>query len=412
MASDGDFLMNLMRNMMVFSVIRQRRIAVLLATFAAVACLLALRSRIRNRSYLRLGLNPNVSHSPWRYLLEHGGDADYLCTMGLDRNAFRALYSTFHDVWAQRFVKKVYNGRGRPTVFESYDVLGLTLNFLNSTMRQKTLCQVFSTKPSTLSRMLMAGLKCLHRSLRCIPDSHVRWPTLAEMEALAVTLEQRSDALLRFGIRPWGFVDGLSLSIFEPGEIGIQNAFYNGWTSCCKVTNVFVFTTDGTIAYAGLNFPGSWHDAHVAEGLFDFVAERMPAPFCILGDTAFPRNGRVLNKIVTGYKEGEIEDLLETDPQEYYRLKEREKAVLSLRNCAEMGNRGLEGTFGRLHVHLPCDMKLRLRILSCIVLLYNFRCRRFLPNQLRTMFNQSWSRDQLFDTEDTNDRALLRYRHR
>jgi hypothetical protein len=59
-------------------------------------------------------------------------------------------------------------------------------------------------------------------------------------------------------------------------------------TSC-----VFLFTPTGVIAWADINFPGSWHDAAVAHALIDHLLDPslIPDPYFVAADYAFPHSG-------------------------------------------------------------------------------------------------------------------------
>jgi hypothetical protein len=120
--------------------------------------------RRRRRHYLtRLSLPP-VYCSAWRSVLTSQDGRGLLNTTGFDRATFRHLLALFHPLWQGE--------RSRERDVRSCDVLGLVLQFLNSTARCKTLCQVFAFPPASLSRYLRKGLalllKVTKQSLRCI----------------------------------------------------------------------------------------------------------------------------------------------------------------------------------------------------------------------------------------------------
>ena len=54
----------------------------------------------------------------------------------------------------------------------------------------------------------------------------------------------------------FGFVDGVWMPILEPADPKQQNAYYNGWKSCCNISNVLGFAPDGCIIWARYNCPG------------------------------------------------------------------------------------------------------------------------------------------------------------
>ena len=106
----------------------------------------------------------------------------------------------------------------------------------------------------------------------------------------------------------FGFVDGVYFRCNDPADPDTQNAYYNGWKSCCSITNVIVFATDGTIIWVRYNCPGSWHDARLARPLYSRLTDptQTPGQFALVADTAFPRSDPQLQgKIITPLKVGD-----------------------------------------------------------------------------------------------------------
>jgi hypothetical protein len=111
----------------------------------------------------------------------------------------------------------------------------------------------------------------------------------------------------------------------------------------------------------------------------------MPPGFYLVADTAFPRGvqsieGRIRAPVKAGNKlrgtRTEIEDALHFDRQ-----------LLSYRQTAEWGNRGLQGSFGRLRVLLEVAHKGRWGdLLETCVRAFNLRCRRVGFNQIRSVY--------------------------
>jgi hypothetical protein len=222
-------------------------------------------------------------------------------------------------------------------------------------------------------------------------------------------------------------MDGLNLPVRESGDPLIQNANYNGYvasvtdsvffltsfeplfcfrgsyTSCCNVSNVFVFDPNGLIIFAVLNKPGSWHDATVAEDLFrrvDGGQYKIPAGHFIVTDSAFPVAGR--SWLVKALAPAGLEKELARVTAELgartaegvaaRRAMVKTRAALgSIRLLAEWGNRCLQGAFGRLQVPLPAEPDTRLKILSVIVHVHNLKARTCPTNQIRTVFAPGYS---------------------
>ncbi len=98
--------------------------------------------------------------------------------------------------------------------------------------------------------------------------------------------------------------------MFNPPVSSVQNAYYNGWLSGTFCSSVFVFTPDGCIAFAGINYPGSWHDSALTHrsGLYSKICS-VPVPFNIITDSAFSMSDDVFGKILRARKEEEQEHL-------------------------------------------------------------------------------------------------------
>lgn len=145
----------------------------------------------------------------------------------------------------------------------------------------------------------------------------------------------------------------------------------------------------GTVIAAKLNAPGSWHDSRVAQSIYEKLRTRTPAGFYLVADTAFPRgssqiDGRICAPIKTGQRlrgtAEEIDEKLAFD-----------RELLSYRQTAEWGNRGLQGSFGRLRIPLEINNdEKRGDLLEICIRLYNLRARRVGFNQIRTVYMPIW----------------------
>jgi hypothetical protein len=112
-----------------------------------------------------------------------------------------------------------------------------------------------------------------------------------------------------------------------------------------------------------------------------------------VADTAFPRgvqqiDGKICAPIKTGQRlqgtEHEIEERLAFDCQ-----------LLSYRQTAEWGMRGLQGSFGRLRIPLEigCQEE-RGDLLEICVRLNNLRAQQVGINQIRTVYMPLWKQTQ------------------
>ncbi|KAK0558788.1 hypothetical protein OC861_006830 [Tilletia horrida] len=185
----------------------------------------------------------------------------------------------------------------------------------------------------------------------------------------------------------FGFVDGLNLRTYEPGDTDEQNAYYNGWLghTCCS--QVLVFLANGEIAWVCFNAPGSWHDSKIAAPLYKLLSDpvRTPGAYRILADSAFPRGMVVNDKILSKPKENIVMD---EDDVGKLRLW---AAVTRQRQAAEWGMRALQGAFGRLDLRLPVDKRRRHLLLYVVFHLHNFRTRLVGLNQIKETYFPQWS---------------------
>lgn len=271
--------------------------------------------------------------------------------------------------------------RGRRSSLTSIDKLGLYLHHVNSTMKMKTLSQLFGVPPSTVSRAIAEVSYRICEYLIDDPDCRIRWPTIEEQRILADKIKAREPDLEQGA---FAFVDGCSFPCEVGSTIDEQNAYYNSWKGGTFVNNLFVFSPTGKIIFAALNAPGSWHDAQLCLDLLPLLLDptRTAPELGIIADTAFPRTGPLEQKILTPSSF----DSLSINTEVAYRELLRHQLITSLRQSAEWGMRALQGTFGRLKVPQTHHHKKRSRCLLSIALLHNFRTTYVGFNQIATVF--------------------------
>ncbi|KAL7748219.1 hypothetical protein RI367_006405 [Sorochytrium milnesiophthora] len=292
--------------------------------------------------------SPRNDDTAWQVLYHNGDDVDFLATMGFDRGSFGAILNGgFADHWNAHVLYREDNdpeGQARlgARSLDAAGVLGLCLHYINSTMRLKTLQQIFGLTPAVCSRYLGQGQSVLLHTLRGIAAARILWPnTLAEYERYSALITARADLLQG----AFGFVDGLKLPIMTSGVPDIENAYYNGWTCAHYISNVLTFAPDGTIIHAVLNSPGSWHDAAVSRPLFALLQERRHEHIPYLGEQ---------RRLYLQFQ----------------------KQLVSQRQAAEWGMRALQGSFGRLKLPLQStNDHNRLTLLEVCVRLHNLRTR-------------------------------------
>jgi hypothetical protein len=145
----------------------------------------------------------------------------------------------------------------------------------------------------------------------------------------------------------------------------------------------------GTVIAAHLNAPGSWHDSRVAKPIYEKLLNDTPPSYYLVADTAFPRGtdqiqGRIRAPIKAGTR-------LTGTLEEVERNLAFDRQLLAYRQTAEWGNRGLQGSFGRLRVPLEVgSTERRANLLEICVRAYCLRARRVGLNQIRTVYMPQW----------------------
>jgi hypothetical protein len=91
-------------------------------------------------------------------------------------------------------------------------------------MHQRTLKLLFGM--TQVSRHLKVALETLYDTLKHdLPEARIQWPSHKEIQLWADMVSAWEPGLR--GI--FGMVDGLALTIQNPGNPAIQRAYYNGW---------------------------------------------------------------------------------------------------------------------------------------------------------------------------------------
>lgn len=178
----------------------------------------------------------------------------------------------------------------------------------------------------------------------------------------------------------------------------------------------------GVIIACRLNAPGSWHDARVARPIFKKLRDQTPEGYYLVTDTAFPRGtNQIQGRIRAPLKAGSA---LPANTAERAAVKAFDRQLLSYRQTAEWGNRGIQGAFGRLRVPLPINYtNHRANLMEACLRSFNVRTRRVGLNQIRTVYMPIWKsnkeqeniwnhfEDILFSTQRQNDRVLQYHLH-
>jgi hypothetical protein len=203
-----------------------------------------------SRLYLcraQLTRNPRGA-TAWQILYRSRSDRAYITTMGFDVKTFnRILDAGFAVAWNTMPIPRddaPGTGATRPGArsLDASGALGLLLHYLNSTMREISLQQIFALIPSTISRYITFGLNILLHMLRQMPEARIQWPQqhkdFSEYNDLIIARHPRLTGA-------FASIDGLNLACQTSDDPEIENATYNGWLSAHFISSVLVFSPKG-----------------------------------------------------------------------------------------------------------------------------------------------------------------------
>jgi hypothetical protein len=160
--------------------------------------------RQQTRLYLcRPQLLPNLWYdTPWQHLYTNSHDCAFITTMGFDVQAFHDIIDAgFGPAWYSAPIPRTdVSTAGNPhpgaQSLDAVGALGLVLHYLNSTMHEISLQQIFALILSTVSRYITFGLSILLEVLRKIPDAAIQWPgCIEEFQALNNLIVERHPRL-------------------------------------------------------------------------------------------------------------------------------------------------------------------------------------------------------------------------
>ena len=133
------------------------------------------------------------------------------------------MFETFNMIFIAGFTEKYFstpipqdnvNSTGDPKPgqrsLDAAGALGLVLHYLNSTMQEVSLQQIFALIPSSVSRYISFTLNILYDVITTMPDAAINWPcNAAEFEECNALIFDRHPHLLG----AFGGVDGLNLPV-------------------------------------------------------------------------------------------------------------------------------------------------------------------------------------------------------
>lgn len=213
--------------------------------------LFRIERRHQTRAYL---CRPQLPPSPrygtaWLALFNSRNDRAFITTMGFDVATFELIIMAgFGHRWLSQPIQRsdltnvMGNSRPGARSLDAQGALGLCLHFLNSTMREKSLQQIFGLIPATASRYIRFGLDILLQTLKELPDASIRWPkTLQEFEMYDDLITTRHPRLSG----AFASIDGLNLPTQTSSDPDVENYTYNGWLSEHFISSVIVFSPEG-----------------------------------------------------------------------------------------------------------------------------------------------------------------------
>jgi hypothetical protein len=213
----------------------------------------AQRLRVSRRSLQRLYLtrpdllpNPRAG-TPWHALYHSQNDRAFITTMGFDVATFHIiLHHGFERLWNETPIPRCdVPTSSVPRVtrrsLDACGALGLILHYLNSTMLEASLSQIFAIIPTTVSRYIKFTLRIILFTLRRLKDARIQWPVGDEFQENNDLVLARHPLL----VGAFGTMDGLNLPVQTSQDQELENATFNGWLQEHFISSVFAFGADG-----------------------------------------------------------------------------------------------------------------------------------------------------------------------
>jgi hypothetical protein len=317
--------------------------------------------------------------SAWRKLWVHGSDRCFLKMTGLTRDCFNILTNFLSHI-------DVVNVRGRRRALDFPSQVGLLLFYLGSQMTQYELCLLCGITESSVSLYINKLMNMICDNLVDHPAAKMKWPNDQDCIRFKRLVMNRCPEAYDV----IGFIDGLSLEIQCPSDVHTQELYYNGWhhnhNTC--VNNVLFFSPEGKILAANYNHPGSAHDVEVSRMMLNEIVRTL-SNYKVCVDKGFPRDYDYYEILVGPLTDKQMAAI----PAELRPLMlKRSDLFVSLRQASEWGMKSLQGTFSRMRSRLPWDKTKRLKMLTSIFLLHNFRTHYCGINQIASVFDPCYQK--------------------
>ncbi|KAJ3870934.1 hypothetical protein F5051DRAFT_446896 [Lentinula edodes] len=165
-----------------------RHIATLGSAYIYYSALESCRLRAECQALTRLYLtHPQLipdprGMTPWQVLYKSRSDCAFITTMGFNVAFFdKLLEGGFEEQWISQVIPcRDVACSSTPRVYrrslDAAGALGLVLHYLNSTILEISLMEIFALIPTTVSQYISFALEILCNLLHSIPDASIRWP--------------------------------------------------------------------------------------------------------------------------------------------------------------------------------------------------------------------------------------------
>ncbi|KAJ7192487.1 hypothetical protein GGX14DRAFT_406285 [Mycena pura] len=236
----------------------EKQLAMQLGGAILLGALESRRLRAARRQQSRLYLcrpqllpNPRID-TPWQILYSSTSDRAFITTMGFDTITFNKLLDAgFRVAWNSITIPRCdVSITGNPRLgrrsLDAAGALGLVLHYLNSTMREISLQQIFALIPTSVTRYIIFGLHILLKVLQKLPEARINWPrTVDDFEELNSLIVARHSRLAG----AFASIDGLNLPVETAEDEELENATYNGWLCDHFISSVLVFSPEGKSSF-------------------------------------------------------------------------------------------------------------------------------------------------------------------
>jgi hypothetical protein len=185
--------------------------------------------------------------TPWQALYHSQNDRAFITTMGFDVAAFHnILHHGFARLWNETPIPRcdilpTSTPRINRRSLDACGALGVILHYLNSTMLETSLAQIFALVPSTVSRYVTFTLRILLFTLRHMKEARILWPVDDEFQEYNDLVLARHPLL----VGAFGTMDGLNLPVQTSQDQEIENSTFNGWLQDHFISSVFAFGAEG-----------------------------------------------------------------------------------------------------------------------------------------------------------------------